>query len=294
MKIARIKGVDIKTSPVFIILAAVGVCLGYFAKGLVLVATVLLHEMAHLMVAKVLGFKIREVVFFPLGGVVRIEGLFQLSPAREIIIAAAGPITNILLAFFTIESELYKVIGESNANSFIAINTVIAGFNLIPALPLDGGRILRAILSWRWGIVRATKFVTALGRIIAVIMFISAVYKGLVNPLSITMAAASFFLFFASGTERKMAPSLMIKQAESKKKQLFSRGMLKSRSFAVAYNTSVKKVINSFLPGYYHIIFVIGNNGKVMGKISEEELIKGIMEYGYNTEIGRLIKIPEG
>ncbi|MBA1335236.1 MAG: hypothetical protein HPY66_0858 [Firmicutes bacterium] len=289
MRIARIKGVDIKASPIFIALIAMAVYLGYLDKGAIIASVIFLHETAHLITARMFGYKIREIDILPLGGVVRIEGLFQLNPVREIIIAAAGPALNIAVAFLTAYCGKPALFEETRTNYFIAVNVVIALFNLVPALPLDGGRIFRALLSYKWGMLRATKFVTVLGRVIAVVLLIFALYRRTITPVNLTMAGVSVFLYFASGAERKMAPSLIINQIEEKKSRLFSQGILKSKSIAVAYNTSVRKVMNSFVPGHYHIVYVIGDNGEIMGRIGEEEIIRGIIEYGFNREIGEYL-----
>lgn len=289
MRIARVKGVDIKTSPIFIALIAMAAYLGYLDKAAIVVLVVFLHETAHMITARMLGYKIREIDILPLGGVVRIEGLFQLNPAREITIAAAGPALNVAAALLTAYCGKPLLLERAGADYFIAVNVVIALYNMLPALPLDGGRILRALLSYKWGMLKATKFVTVLGRVIAAALFILALYSMAITPVNLTMAAASVYLYFASGAERKMAPSLIVNQVEEKKRKLFSRGILRSKSVAVAYNTSVRKVTNSFVPDRYHIVYVIGDNGEIMGRIGEEEIIRGIIEHGFNRDIGEFL-----
>lgn len=284
LRIARIKGVDLRINPVLIILLIIGIYFGYFQKSILLLLAVLLHESAHSTVAFFMGFRVSEIELMPLGGVVRVEGLFQANPSREAVIAFAGPAFSIVLAFFIIEFGLCTI-----PQFFVTANMAIGIFNLMPIFPLDGGRILRAVLSYRWGYVKATKNVSNLSRIISVIMFGTAFYMGLNSPLFVTMAVAAVFLFFASAEEKKIAPSLFINQIESKKRLLFDRGTLRSRCLAVASNTGVKKVIKNFLPGYYHVVFVIGQDGEILGKIGEDELIRGIMKYGYNVDIGKLL-----
>lgn len=288
MRIARIMGLDIIIGPGAMVLTAISLYLGYLDKAVILLSSVFLHEIAHLAAAHILGFRIRELELFPLGGVARIEGLFQLSPAREVIISAAGPLLNIFIAILAFVGNLNEIVGPNRADFTVAANVVIALFNLLPILPMDGGRILRAALCYRWGMIRATGFVTGFGRAISAVMLAYALYNRLNGVFFISMAVASLYLFFAAGAERKMAPSLMIEQTNTKKRDLFNRGLLRSRSLAVACNNSIKKTIENLLPGYYHIIFVIGREGEVVGKIGEDELIRGAIKYGYTTSIGRL------
>jgi len=283
-RIARIKGVEIRINIILVILLAAGIIFGYFQKGILLILAVLLHEGAHSAAADLMGFRIREIELMPLGGMVRVEGLFQTDPSQEAIIAFAGPIFSMVLALLIVELKLNKI-----PQFFIAANMVIGLFNLIPAFPLDGGRILRALLSYRWGLVKATKNVVILSRIISVLMLGTALYEGFNHPLYITMAAAAVFLFFAAGAERKIAASIFINQIASKKRRLFNEGTLKSRSLAVACNTSIKKVISGFLPGYYHVVFIIGEKGEILGKIGEDEIIRGMMRCGYYVPISKLL-----
>jgi stage IV sporulation protein FB len=290
VRIARIMGLDIRISPWAMVLTALSIYTGHLDKAVIILSSVFFHEAAHLAAARIMGFRIKELELFPLGGVARIEGLFQLSPAREIIISAAGPFLNIFIAVLAYYISMNGIIGQNSADFVIAANVVIALFNLLPVLPMDGGRILRAVLCCRWNMVRATGFVTGLGRVTTAAMLAYAFYNRLDNVFFISMAIASVFLFFAAGNERKMAPSLMIGQAHTKKRDIFNKGMLRSRSLAVACNTNLKNVIENLLPGYYHIVFVIGQDGEVIGRISEDELVRGAMKYGYNALVGRLCR----
>jgi stage IV sporulation protein FB len=291
MKLARIRGIDILVNPLVIVLAAAGICLGYFTKGLILVAAVLCHEAAHSVMAGFLGYRLDEIKLFPLGGVIRIGGMFELDPGREIMIALAGPVINMSLAVLALGLKPYGFATEQYTDFFIAVNTVIALFNLLPALPLDGGRVLRSLLSYRWGIARATRVVWLLGRIAAVLLALLSLYRGVGNPLEVTMLAAAVFLFFAGTKERKMAAFLMYNQVGYKKDLLKNRGLLKSKSLAVDHNAYGKRVISRFVPGCYHIVYVIGKDGQVLGRVGEQEVFYGIMKYGYNVRMIDIVKM---
>ena len=214
-----------------------------------------------------------------------------LEPVRESLIALAGPVVSIMLAVLCLEFKALGIVTCRYADFFIAANTVIFLFNLLPALPLDGGRVLRSVLSCKHGTAAATRAVYILGSIIALIMGFFSLYRGLDNPLEISMMAAAVFLFFAGRVERKMAPSLVISQVGCKEGLLREKGLLRSRTLVAAYNASGKRVINFFVPGFYHIVFVVGRSGEVLGKVSEQEVLDGIMRHGYNVKMEEIINI---
>jgi stage IV sporulation protein FB len=291
MGLLRIRGIDILISPAVIIMAAAAVYFGYFSKVLILTVAVLLHEAAHSFIAGFLGYRLEEINLFPLGGEIRIGGMFELDPGQEILIALAGPVMNVFMASFALWLKPHSFVNESAVDFFIAVNVVTALFNLFPALPMDGGRILRALLSYRWGTARATRTVWLLGKCCAGLLALLALYRGLKGPLYITMLAAAVFLFFAGAGERNKAASLMINQVGHKKSLLRKRGLIKSKTLAVACNASGKKVIKRLVPGYYHIVYVIGTEGQVLGRVGEQEILNGVMKYGYNVKMIDIVKM---
>ena len=256
MKVARIGGVDILVSPSVMVLAAAAACSGYLTRALILTAVVFLHEAAHSIAASFLGYRLEEVRAFPLGGSVRIGGMSGLDPIGESLVALAGPAANISLAMCAVLLKDHGLVPHTHADFFIAINTVIFLFNLLPALPLDGGRVFRSMLSCRIGIVNAARAAHFLGNLIAGLLILLALCRGFWNPLEVSMVAAAVFLFFAGAEERKMAASLMISQAGSKEGLLRKRGLLRSKPWRQPIMPA-GRVISRFVPGYYHIVFVV-------------------------------------
>ncbi len=133
---------------------------GSYAVFLVgLFASVLLHEMAHAFVAMRFGVRTTEIVMFPIGGLSRMERMLQ--PSEELWISLAGPVVNIVLSagifgymFYmhqAVPIKLSELLQPTDANALARLaygNLLLAGFNLLPAFPMDGGRILRALLSY--------------------------------------------------------------------------------------------------------------------------------------------------
>lgn len=143
--------------------------------------TVVIHELAHSYVARRFGVKIEKILLLPIGGIAKMEEIPRV-PRQELLISIAGPSTNLIIA-----ATLYGIgsmgifphaITEFIAN-FILVNVVLALFNLIPAFPMDGGRILRALLAEKMSYLRSTEVAANLGKFLAILMAMAGIFFNL-------------------------------------------------------------------------------------------------------------------
>ncbi len=164
-------------------------------------ASVVAHEFGHALTARAYGHPTRQILLLPIGGVAQIDGSYMTN-RQELLVALAGPLVSFLLAgaFFTFGA----VTGDVSPSSFLGAvawaNLGIAAFNLVPAFPMDGGRVFRALLADRLGNLRATEIAAAVGKIAAVAFGVYAFTSG--RPLMAVLAA---FLWFAADSEAAMA-----------------------------------------------------------------------------------------
>jgi Zn-dependent protease len=176
----------------------------YFSFILAMVASVLLHELGHAFVSSRYGIRTLEIVMFPIGGVARTER--PPKPREEFWIAVTGPLVNLLIAG-TMLGVLYSqkktldvlALGQpmdSNlADRIILGNLILAGFNLLPAFPMDGGRMLRAVLSPFKSEYEATRIATWCGRMLALSM---GLYGFIFMPL---LTFVAFFIYLGAANE---------------------------------------------------------------------------------------------
>jgi Zn-dependent protease len=140
---------------------------------------VVLHELGHALMARYFGIRTRDITLYPIGGVARLERLSE-KPVEELLIALAGPAVNVLIAaillpLVVLTSPSLGLLGEGGpALGFFLFNLLVVNvglvlFNLIPAFPMDGGRVLRAILAMPFGRLRATEIAVKVGIAIAVL-----------------------------------------------------------------------------------------------------------------------------
>lgn len=193
--IGRVAGIDLYLHPTFLILLAfVGIWNGGLTTVLfvsALFGCVLLHELGHALMARRYGIKTEDITLYPIGGVARLQRMPR-SPGAEIAIALAGPAVNIAIAIFLI--PLVFLLGVAGAFStadltaggglaawllnLLLVNLILAGFNLIPAFPMDGGRVFRALLSSWLGRGKATEVAAIVGQALAIGFGLFCLFNG--------------------------------------------------------------------------------------------------------------------
>lgn len=169
---------------------------------------VLAHEFGHIFTARAFGVVTPDVVLLPIGGVARLERIPE-KPIEEFLIAIAGPLVNVVIAGVLLlfagadvsSNAAFAALDNTKIptiDKLAAVNLFLALFNLIPAFPMDGGRVLRAALSARLGFVRATEIAAAIGQGAAFLLgFLGLFY----NPILIFIA---IFVYLAASSEAHM------------------------------------------------------------------------------------------
>lgn len=191
MRIFRLKGMEIAISPLFILLCLFDMVLG-LQDTLWGLAALCFHEAGHVAVATYLGFTVSKIEFFPFGGQASIEGLNGENPGRETAVALAGPVASLFLAglIYIMKGNLEK----PGLTFFLYCNLLVGIINLLPALPLDGGRVLTALFSTKNGIYRATTLGARLGQLTALVLAALGIYLGLFAVTTVSGATNTLFV----------------------------------------------------------------------------------------------------
>jgi stage IV sporulation protein FB len=290
MRVGSFFDIDIHISMWLVVMVAAAFLLGNGAEIATIFLIIFIHETSHVLTARALNLKVREIELLPFGGAVRIESIFELNPKNEILIAAAGPLSNIFLVICSIVAEEYGLIESGSFDFFNKANLMLMGFNLLPALPLDGGRMLRAILSRSIGMKKATQVTAGGGVILSLFLVVTGVYAipdAGVNP---TIFIAAAFLAYSALKEKRVATYIFLRDITYKKDTLIKEGSMLIREMAVMYDQSIKNVMKKFTPHRYHYVQVVDEQLRVKGWVSESQIIKGLIDYGLNVPIIRLVK----
>jgi Zn-dependent protease len=219
LRVAKVSGIPIRLHFTFLLLLVwllvSDLGMGRVAVVLSLVGLffcVALHELGHSLTAQRFGYKVRDITLYPIGGVAAIEG--SPSPRHELFIALAGPLVNVVIAgvLFAVLAATGKLPNGPQAVQSMAqdpwvlllqANVMLAVFNMIPAFPMDGGRVLRALLGLRLGKLRATRIAARVGQFVAVLMGLWGL--GLFgNRGNIGLVIIALFVFFGAGQEMQL------------------------------------------------------------------------------------------
>jgi Zn-dependent protease len=292
-RIGRIAGTDIKVHVTFLLVVGWWAAVGYSAGGpqgaltsalalLALFACILLHEFGHILMARRFGVRTPDVILLPIGGVARLERIPE-EPKQELLIALAGPAVTLGIAVV-----LYLVLrlGGSSADvsqlseqqpflaQLVTVNIYLLLFNLIPAFPMDGGRVLRAILASRMGLVRGTRIAATLGQTFAVL---GGLY-GITRPEPLLVLVA-FFVFLGANAEaaavetRAAGEGLQVKQ------------MMVTDFRTVPVHATLNQAVDLLLSGEQREFPVVDNLGRTEGILTRDNLIRGLSQRGPESTV---------
>jgi Zn-dependent protease len=248
------------------------------AWGLAIITTiglflsVLGHEHSHALMGRAEGIEIEEIVLHPFGGLARLRNEPE-SPRAEFRIAVAGPAASFLFAAITFVLMLPAMMtGYTIAGGVLLLlsagNLLLAIFNLFPGYPLDGGRVLRAILWRRTGDIKeATRQAGICGMLIAAILIIFGVY------MAIAPNFRSYFMGFWSvlvGLFLFDAAYSVVKRVRGRVRNIVSEAML--APFSIEPDLLISNLIDSILPMHRQVAFPVAENQRLHGMLSLEDL----------------------
>jgi Zn-dependent protease len=254
---------------------------------------VTLHELSHSLVAKKFGIRVKEITLLPIGGVASMTKLPD-KPYQEFLISLAGPMLNIavVVIFFL---PLYYILGPQvlfhplSVKTFphtIAhiywINLILAGFNLIPAFPMDGGRILRAVLAGKLGYRRATKIAVNFGHVFALLFG----YFGLIHGHIILIIIAVFIYMAASSEE------LQVNIKETLKKFTI-KDIIPPKFIKLEKSATLAKILELIFHSHQED-FPVMEGPRMAGFVTRHDIINGIHTHGTSAEVSLIMrtKVP--
>jgi Zn-dependent protease/predicted transcriptional regulator len=248
---------------------------------LALFGCVVLHEFGHALTARHYGVTTRDITLLPIGGVARLERIPEV-PHQEALIAIAGPAVNlaiavVLLAWLWLRNGLLPldqldVASGPFAQRLLVVNVFLAGFNLLPAFPMDGGRVLRAALASRIPYVRATEVAAAVGQGMALLFGLAGLFG---NPFLVFIA---LFVWLGAAGEASMARMRSAFQGIP-----VHRVMIRDFE-ALAPHDPLDRAVQLTLSGT-QVDFPVVAQGRVVGILRQIDLISGLRERGSQAPV---------
>ncbi|MGE5328487.1 MAG: site-2 protease family protein [Deltaproteobacteria bacterium] len=247
------------------------------------------HEIAHVLTAKKFKLDVKEIEFLPIGFAARITGLWRLSPIREIILLLAGPAVNLLFCISLL--LIVKIFPDENTSviiNFIFVNIFLVCFNMLPIIPLDGGRILMIILSQNIGIIKCASFCTYISKLLNSIFFILGILLFILSGNFIILLVSFYALGFILYDDRcSIAESFLY---ILNKKNLFKKNkIIDIKLSAVIESTCLIRLIREIDRKNLIITVVFNQDNEIIGRVSENKIIEHLLVKGENTAVGELL-----
>jgi Zn-dependent protease/predicted transcriptional regulator len=250
---------------------------------LLIFACVVLHELGHALVARRFGIRTRDIVLLPIGGVARLERMPD-KPSQEVLVAIAGPLVNVAIAL-VLWAALVALRQPFDIQNFrgsmletlLAINVFMVVFNLIPAFPMDGGRVLRALLAMRLPFVRATRIASAIGQGIALLFGVIGFFY---NPMLMFVA---LFVFLAAGEEHALV------QARASLSGLPARAAMLTEFETLDARDPLQRAVDLLMAGSQQD-FPVLENGVPVGVLTRADLLLALQRFGAATPVGEVVR----
>jgi Zn-dependent protease len=292
-RIGRIAGTDIKVHVTFLLIVGLWALRGYEEAGLggavaatlfllALFACIVLHEFGHILMAGRFGVRTPDVILLPIGGVARLERIPD-EPRQELLIALGGPAVTfgiILVLYLLLRLTGSEVTAAqlSPEGPFMAqlmvVNIYLLLFNLIPAFPMDGGRVLRALLSSRLGLVRGTRIAASLGQMLAIA---GGVYSFVADQPFLILIA--FFVFLGANAEAAAVETRVAGQG-------LNVGQMMVTDFrTIPVHATLSQAVDLLLSGEQREFPVVDNLGHTEGILTRDNLIRGLSQRGADSSV---------
>ena len=302
-KLGRFAGIDVYVHATFLLLigwVAYNYWLQYRDWGLVLIGIlfiialfvcVVLHEYGHALTARKYGIKTRDITLYPIGGVARLERIPD-RPIEELWVALAGPAVNlvisaILIAYLAVTNGLpslanFNLTEGSFLERLIVVNVTLVLFNLIPAFPMDGGRVLRALLALRLEYTQATQIAAYIGQGFALLFGLVGLLS---NPFLLFVA---LFVWIGAAQEASM---VLMKTSLG---GIPVTRVMQTEFHALSPSDTLGRAIELILSGAQED-FPVTENGQVVGILDRDRLISALSKNGQSALVSDAMRrdVPE-
>lgn len=297
LKLLRVAGTEIRIHVTFVLFLA-WIAFTYYLTGgtaaavegvifiLALFGCVLLHEFGHVAAARAFGIFTPDITLLPIGGVARLQRMPE-KPSQELIVAIAGPLVNVAIAAVLIlvlgretdlahMERLQEPRGEMLAK-LATVNIWLVLFNLLPAFPMDGGRVLRAVLAMKLNYARATQIAAWVGQAMAFVFgFVGLFY----NPMLIFIA---FFIYLGAQQEAAAA------QMKDLARNLSVGEAMMTQLLRLREHATLDDAVEGLLRTAQHEFPVVDADERVLGVLTRDAMITALKERGAATPVAEVM-----
>lgn len=297
-KLIRIAGIDVYMHATFLLLIG-WVALSHWTEQhswmavlsgvifiLLLFAFVVMHEYGHALTARRFGIKTRDITLYPIGGIARLERMPE-KPIEELWVALAGPAVNVVIAIFLLSylfiTRTFVLMSDLTISTgpfierLMMVNLWLVLFNLIPAFPMDGGRVLRALLGLRLEYLQATQIAAAIGQGIALLFGFVGLFS---NPFLVFIA---LFVWMGAAQEASLV------QMKSSISGIPVTQVMLTDFVTIAPQDTLTRLIGLVQAGSQHGFPVI-QDGHVVGILERDDFMTALSRQGEDARASEVMR----
>jgi stage IV sporulation protein FB len=269
---------SVRLHPLFVLLMLLSVVTGFFMEIITLFSIVLIHELGHVAAARNFGWKIREIQLLPFGGVAVVEHAGNVPAKEEVLVAAAGPLQNAAMIVFA-WVMLWAGVGDAVWwDYFISANMMIGLFNLLPIMPLDGGKMLLSACGCLFPYLKALSGATVFSMAASCGFIALSIWLALGQPLSIplNLLLIGLFLLYANWHDYRNIPFRHMRfliDRQSRTRGKLADGTL-AQPIVVGGQRKVSEILRMFMKEKYHLIYVMDDEGAIRAVFPETRVIQ--------------------
>ncbi len=286
--VIRIRRVEINS--IVFLFAGLSLATGFLSEYLIVFISMMLHEFGHIIAGILSGGRIHSLTILPVGFNARI---CDVNPEKSTVFAvnATGPFVNIFIygicqvvqSIFCIESEILDLI--------IISNLALAVFNLLPVLPLDGGRILMHVIADKKGFFFAHNVLERLSVFLASVILMSGVVQIMANPHNFSLLAIGFYMMYFLKSEKTEASFMSMKRIIYRRMRFLKKGVYEVRQIAALRSMRVGEVLKFMDFDRFHTVLVLDENLKITGMLTEQEIMDSMVSNGTEMTFEELMKL---
>ncbi|RRJ61547.1 Zn-dependent protease [Paenibacillus oralis] len=274
-------GMTISFHPLFVIIMLMSVLTGHFLELLSLFAIVFIHELGHVAAARMYGIRVLSVQMLPFGGVAVMEDAGDLTAGREIAIALAGPLQNVLLIFASLLLHAAGLWDGPFLDYFIRSNILIALFNLLPILPLDGGKISQAFCSLLLPYHATLVWSYRISLLFSAMLIAYSLLPLLLlrEGLQLNILMIGIFLLYSNAIDYRNIPYRFLRFLVNRDRS-FSRHLMNgtlAQPIVAEKAKPLDHILRLFKREKYHFIYVMNHQGNIVAVVPEQRVISSFL-----------------
>lgn len=265
--------------------------IGYKGEIIWALIFVILHEGVHYLTAKHYGFSGFDIEFVAVGACLKTKDLEEATQKEDLVISLSGPLFNLLLAII-----FYMVYLKNPINIYYTLfksNFAIGILNLIPTFPLDGGRVLRDLLSLKLMYKKAQIITINISICIGVVAMLLFVILFLLGKNSMNLGVIGVFVILSSLRERERISFIIMADIIKKRCKFLKKGYIENRSTSIYYKKDLLSILGLCDKNKYNIFTILDQEMKVIDIIYEEEVVEALKAYG-NISIEKYLSMENG